>query len=43
MKWAMCKYKHFRGRRRRAEKWLYTLRKREPKLFAHWGAIYSNC
>lgn len=33
VKWAMCKYKNFRGRRRRAEKWLCTIRKREPKLF----------
>ena len=35
IKWAMCKYKSFRGRRRRAEKWLSSIRKREPKLFAH--------
>lgn len=36
VKWAMCKYKRFRGRRRRAEEWLYKLAKREPKMFAHW-------
>lgn len=43
VKWAMCKYKNFRGRRHRAEKWLCTIRKREPKLFAHWSALYSYC
>ena len=40
---AMCKYKNFRGRRRRAEKWLCVVRKREPKLFAHWSILYSYC
>lgn len=43
IKWAMCKYKNFRGRRRRAEKWLYTVRQREPKMFAHWSNLYSYC
>jgi group II intron reverse transcriptase/maturase len=43
VKWAMCKFKNFRGRRRRAEKWLCTVRKREPKLFSHWGILYSYC
>lgn len=37
VKWAMCKYKRFRGHRRRAEKWLQKLTKREPKMFAHWA------
>lgn len=36
VKWAMCKYKRFRGHRRRAEKWLRELAKREPSMFAHW-------
>lgn len=35
--WAMCKYKHLRGRRQRAEKWLLEVKTREPKLFAHWS------
>ena len=35
VRWAMNKYKHFRGRRQRAEKWLSELRNREPKLFVH--------
>lgn len=26
-KWTMCKYKNFRGYRRRAEKWLLSVRK----------------
>ena len=43
VKWAMCKYKRFRGHRRRAEKWLASVRKREPKLFAHWSKMYSYC
>ncbi|WP_157047278.1 group II intron reverse transcriptase/maturase [Alkaliphilus metalliredigens] len=37
VKWAMCKFKNFRGHRRRAEKWLDEIRKREPSLFAHWN------
>ncbi|MTI70524.1 MAG: RNA-directed DNA polymerase [Firmicutes bacterium] len=40
VKWAMSKYKRFRGHRKRAEKWLAKIRKREPKLFAHWN--YRN-
>jgi len=43
VKWAMCKYKNFRGHRRRAEEWLSTVRKREPNLFAHWDKMYSYC
>lgn len=37
IKWAMCKYKNFRGHRRKAEDWLKQVRKREPKMFAHWA------
>lgn len=37
VKWAMCKYKRFRGHRRRAEEWLSGLAKREPKMFSHWA------
>ncbi|WP_304442051.1 group II intron maturase-specific domain-containing protein, partial [Pseudobutyrivibrio sp. UC1225] len=43
VKWAMCKYKNLRGHRRRAEKWLTSVRKREPRLFAHWSKMYSYC
>ena len=35
VKWAMCKYKHFRGKRRRAENWLSGIKEREPNMFAH--------
>jgi len=37
VKWAMSKYKRFRGHRMRAEKWLRELAKREPKMFSHWA------
>jgi RNA-directed DNA polymerase len=37
IRWAMCKYKHFRGHRSRAEEWLTALSKREPKMFTHWA------
>ncbi|WP_304441251.1 group II intron maturase-specific domain-containing protein [Cellulosilyticum sp. I15G10I2] len=35
VKWAMRKFKRFRGHRRRAEIWLSEVRKRKPSLFAH--------
>ena len=35
-KWAMRKYKGFRGHQRRASRWLLRIRKRDPQLFAHW-------
>lgn len=35
-KWAMCKYKHLRGRKKRASKWMKKLEKREPNMFPHW-------
>ena len=35
-KWAMRKYKRFRGHQRRASRWLSMIRKCEPYLFAHW-------
>ncbi|CAI3237667.1 MAG: group II intron reverse transcriptase/maturase [Clostridium sp.] len=37
IKWAMCKYKNLRGRRKLARKWLSEIKIREPKLFAHWN------
>ena len=37
IRWAMCKYKHFRRHRQRAEKWLNQIKMREPKMFAHWA------
>jgi RNA-directed DNA polymerase len=35
-KWAEWKYKRFRGHSGRAIRWVRGVRKREPKLFAHW-------
>lgn len=35
IKWAMCKFKHFRGRKSRAQNWLSQIKERETDLFAH--------
>jgi RNA-directed DNA polymerase len=41
-KWAMRKYKKLHRRLFAATRWLASLRRREPTLFAHWsGAIVS--
>jgi hypothetical protein len=37
LRWAMCKYKRFKGHRNRAEEWLKTVAKREPNMFPHWA------
>lgn len=37
IKWAMCKYKRFRGHRKRAAEWLKMVAKREPIMFPHWA------
>lgn len=37
VKWAMSKYKRFRGHRKRAEAWLKELARKEPKMFSHWA------
>lgn len=37
VKWAVCKYKRFRGHWKRALAWLKELSKREPRMFAHWA------
>lgn len=39
MRWAMHKFKRLRYRRDRARAWLAGVRKREPRLFAHWHRI----
>lgn len=36
IKWAMRKYKHLRGRQRKATEWMKELAKREPNMFPHW-------
>jgi len=38
-KWAMRKFKRFRGHQRRASRWLLAIRKRDPHLFAHWQMV----
>ena len=38
-RWAMHKFKRLRFRPARAWAWLDGVRKREPKLFAHWHLI----
>lgn len=37
VKWAMCKFKRFRGHKKRAKDWLNKLAEREPRMFAHWA------
>ena len=39
IKWAMMKYKKFRGRRWKAIRWLSQIARREPGLFPHWQYI----
>jgi len=41
-KWAMRRYKSFRGHQRRASRWLSKIRKREPRLFAHWQLAHGS-
>jgi RNA-directed DNA polymerase len=36
VKWAMCKYKHLKGQRAKAEIWMEEIRRSSPRLFAHW-------
>ena len=36
VRWAMRKYKRLRGHYSRAVKWLASVARREPHLFAHW-------
>lgn len=36
VRWAMQKFKRFRGKPSRAWDWLADVRQRAPKLFAHW-------
>ena len=39
VRWAMHKFKRLRGRPERARAWLHGVRRREPRLFAHWHLI----
>ena len=38
VRWALRKYKRFRGRTMQLWDWYRKIRAREPNLFAHWGA-----
>lgn len=42
IKWAMRKFKRFRGHRLRAISWLKEVRIREVGLFVHWKYCYRN-
>ena len=39
VRWATRKYKKLRYSRRKAVAWLATVRRRAPRLFAHWGLV----
>lgn len=41
VRWALRKYKRFKGRKQRARAWLRGIRERQPGLFAHWHLNYS--
>jgi len=38
-RWAMRKFKRLRRHRRRAERWLGGVARREPRMFAHWQLL----
>jgi RNA-directed DNA polymerase len=42
VRWAMQKFKRLRGRPTRARRWLDTVRRRQPTLFAHWYLLPST-
>jgi RNA-directed DNA polymerase len=37
VRWAMRKFKRLRGRPQAAWAWLFDVRRRQPRLFAHWN------
>jgi RNA-directed DNA polymerase len=39
VRWAMRKYKKLRGAATKAVKWLAEVKRREPRLFAHWPIL----
>lgn len=41
-RWAMRKYKRFRNRRRKASGYIYSIARRDPKLFYLWEAFYES-
>jgi hypothetical protein len=42
MRWARNKYKRLERSDKRARKWLRSVRKRAPPLFAHWELRYTS-
>jgi RNA-directed DNA polymerase len=42
VRWAMQKFKRLRGKPTRAWRWLDTVRRRQPTLFAHWYLLPST-
>jgi len=42
VRWALQKFKRLRGRPTRAWRWLDTVRRRQPTLFAHWYLLPST-
>jgi hypothetical protein len=38
-RWAMHKFKRFRGKYAKAMAWLQKIYQRQPRLFAHWQLI----
>ena len=42
VRWAMQKFKRLRGRPTRAWRWLDTVQRRQPTLFAHWHLLPST-
>jgi len=42
VRWAMRKFKRFRGRWLKAWTWLVAIQDRQPKLFAHWHMLPST-
>ena len=41
VRWALRKYRRFKGRKNRARAWLRGIRERQPGLFAHWELHYT--
>jgi RNA-directed DNA polymerase len=39
VRWAMQKFKRFKGKRQRARDWLMAAKQHNPKLFAHWHLL----
>jgi RNA-directed DNA polymerase len=39
VRWAIRKYKRFRGRTEAVWAWLRALKRRNPNLFAHWSGL----